>query len=293
MPVYNAERYLAAAVESILAQSFRDFEFLIINDGSTDDSQAILERYAVADPRIRLVSRENRGLVATLNEMIGLAKGDLLARMDADDVALPDRFEIQMAYLREHPEVVCLAGDCQAIDEHGWYLFDFKRPSGNAAIQERMLIGDNCIMHPSVILRRSAVLAVGGYCEDVKWAEDLDLWLKLGEIGEIAVVDHQVLKYRIHSDSIGAKYQDTQRISVELACTRAAQRRGIASKYQPAPPYRPTNRTELYTQSVGHGWIGHSQRNRPMALHYAWKSIRLIPWKPDAWRLLAFTLARA
>jgi glycosyltransferase involved in cell wall biosynthesis len=117
MPVYNTERYVAEAVESILAQTFRNFEFLIIDDGSTDRSLSILKRYAERDPRIYLVSRPNTGYVIALNEMLAMARGEFIARIDADDIALPERFEVQVAYLREHPEVVCLGSKVQFIDE--------------------------------------------------------------------------------------------------------------------------------------------------------------------------------
>src|SRR6476661_6105481 len=119
MPVYNAGRYVAEAVESILGQTYADFEFLIVDDGSTDRSRAILERYAARDPRIRLVSRPNTGYAAALNELLGLARGELVARMDADDVALPERLLRQVNYLRAHPEVVCVGTAVHLIDGGG------------------------------------------------------------------------------------------------------------------------------------------------------------------------------
>src|ERR1700726_1508117 len=106
MPVYNAERYVAEAVESILSQTFADFEFIIIDDGSKDRSLAILEEYAARDPRIRLVSRPNTGIVKALNQGLALASGELVARMDADDIAMPERLAKQRDYLADHPECV-------------------------------------------------------------------------------------------------------------------------------------------------------------------------------------------
>src|SRR6478672_11907562 len=103
MPVYNGARYLAEAVESILGQTFRDFELIIVNDGSTDGSEKILRRYAEQDGRIKLISRPNTGIVGALNDAIAASKCELMARMDADDVAMPDRFEKQLAYMRDHP----------------------------------------------------------------------------------------------------------------------------------------------------------------------------------------------
>ena len=122
MPVYNAKRYLEEAIESILGQTFRDFEFLIIDDGSTDRSLAILKRYAAQDARIRLSSRTNAGYVVRLNEMLHQARGDLVARMDADDVALPERFAQQVEFLRSHPEVDVVGGAQERIDSNGYLL---------------------------------------------------------------------------------------------------------------------------------------------------------------------------
>ena len=130
MPVYNAKRYLGEAVESILSQTFRDFEFLIIDDGSTDRSLAILQRYAAQDARIRLSSEPNAGYVVRLNEMLHQARGDLIARMDADDVALPERFARQVEFLRSHPEVDVVGGAHENIDSKGHLLNIHKRTSG-------------------------------------------------------------------------------------------------------------------------------------------------------------------
>ena len=118
LPVHNCERYVAEAIESILAQTFTDFEFLIVDDGSTDGTLPILNRFAARDSRIRVISRPNTGIVGALNEMLGLARADLVARMDADDVALPVRFERQVRYLDEHPECVMVGSRVTIIDGH-------------------------------------------------------------------------------------------------------------------------------------------------------------------------------
>ena len=125
MPVYNAERYIAEAVESILAQTYRDFEFIIIDDGSTDRSLAILERYAAQDVRIWLSSRPNAGLVVRLNEMAAEARSDVIAQMHADDIAMPERFARQFDFLNAHPEVVVVGCRTLAIDSDGDPLAEF------------------------------------------------------------------------------------------------------------------------------------------------------------------------
>ncbi len=121
MPVYNGERYLRPAIESILAQTFTDFEFVIIDDGSNDTSPSILRQYADRDPRVKLFLREHRGVPDTLNEAFATSRGKYLARMDCDDVALPERFARQVALLDADPAVVCAGGYFQLIDGRGRY----------------------------------------------------------------------------------------------------------------------------------------------------------------------------
>ena len=204
MPVYNAKRYIGEAIESILAQTFRDFEFLIIDDGSTDRSLAILERYAAQDTRIRLSSRPNAGYVVRLNEMLHQARGDLIARMDADDVALPERFARQVEFLHSHPEVDVVGGAQEQISSKGHYLSIHYDPQGHEEIEERGLTGVCAINHPSVMMRRKAVLAVGGYQVELMPAEDLDLWLRMGERGRLANLPDVITRYRLHDSSVSA-----------------------------------------------------------------------------------------
>ena len=187
MPVYNAQRYLAEAVDSILAQTWRDFEFVIVDDGSTDRSPKLLERYAVRDSRIKLIRRPNTGIVGALNDGLAAASGELVARMDADDVALPERFEKQVAYLAEHPEVVALGSRVTGVDPYGCVLFHSEHKLAHEEIDAGLLRGVGwAIVHPAAMLRREAVAKVGGYRKEFQWVEDLDLFLRLGEAGRLA-----------------------------------------------------------------------------------------------------------
>jgi glycosyltransferase involved in cell wall biosynthesis len=288
MPVYNTERYVAEAVESILAQTFGDFEFIIIDDGSTDGSRAILERYAKQDDRIRLISRPNTGIAGARNEALGLARGELIAVMDSDDVALPERFEVQVAYLREHPEVVCLGSVVQCIDEAGRYLFEsFHLATDHEAMQEMALRGQCPLAHPSMMMRREAVLAVNGYDPEFGLAEDHDLILRLGERGKLANLPQALQKYRWHDQSISAKKQALQADRGKLAVLRAWERRGIERRDFSVTPWRPTNRHARFEYAVRFGWTGYMRGDREMAQVYAAKALRLIPWRSDGWRLLA------
>ena len=151
LPVYNAQDYLRDAVESILAQTYRDFTFIIINDGSTDDSLEILQEYADKDKRIKLVSRENRGLIYTLNEAISLCDSKYIARMDADDVALPKRFEKQVDYLERHPKVAVLGTGYRYLTETGEIGKKRSIFTSHEDIVASFFFG-NPIAHPSVMI---------------------------------------------------------------------------------------------------------------------------------------------
>ena len=292
MPVYNAECYIGEAVESILAQTFADFELIIIDDGSTDGSLAILERLAALDGRIRLVSRENRGLVATLNELLGMARGDLIARMDADDAAIPERFAWQVEFLRDRPEVVCVGGYQRWIDPDGRDLHIYTCPLEDAEIQDRMLLGHCEINHPSVMMRREVALAVGGYRAEMEQLEDLDLWLRMGERGRLANLDRVVTRYRIHEGAKSEKYQDRHAEFIKKISDEACDRRGIPRRYVPAPPFRPIGRASKHAAWIGYGWLGFNRGDRTMARFYGLKAVGLMPWRPDGWRLLACSLVK-
>src|SRR5206468_9751769 len=221
MSVYNAQRYLAAAIDSILAQTFTDFEFIIIDDGSTDRSPRILADFAAKDSRIRVETRANKGLTRSLNEAIGLSRGEFIARMDADDIAMPDHLQTQVNFLRAHSDVVLLGGGYELIDGAGRLLTKIIPPGDDATLQEYALSGRTPICHPLAMMRHDAVNRVAGYDESLAVAQDLDLWLKLGEIGNLACVPDILLRYRQHPQSVSEKKQSLQVQNMRLACERA------------------------------------------------------------------------
>ncbi len=292
MPVYNAARYLAEAVESILGQTFADFEFLIVDDGSTDRSRAILERYAARDGRIRLTSRPNTGHTVALNELLDLARGELVARMDADDVALPERLARQVDYLRAHPDVVCIGTAVHFIDAAGRFLRDGHPGMDHEAIQERALAGDCPLNHPSVMMRRAALEAVGGYHPESEPAEDLDLWLRLGEVGLLTNLPDVLMKYRQHTESFSEQHQRLQLERSAAAVLDACQRRGIPPRHVAVDRWRPVDRRSRMQTYVGYGCRGLERNDYPMALHYGLQAIRQVPWRAGGWWLLARLLRR-
>ena len=154
LPVHNASRYVGAAVESILRQTHRDFEFLILDDGSRDDSLALLRRFDARDARVHVISRPNTGIVGALNELVALAKGEWLFRMDADDVARPQRFQRQLAYLDANPDCVALGSRALFMDPDGSPLLEFIDCFEHADIERTLMRPAIGILHPTVAISR-------------------------------------------------------------------------------------------------------------------------------------------
>jgi glycosyltransferase involved in cell wall biosynthesis len=287
MSVHNAQPYLAGAIDSILAQTFGDCEFIIIDDGSTDDSPRILKEYATRDPRVRVISRANKGLTASLNEAISHARGEFLARMDADDVATPNRFQIQVDYLRSHLDVVLLGGAYQLIDGAGRLLTTITPPGDDATLQEHALSGRTPISHPLAMMRADAVRKVDGYDDTLAVAQDLDLWLKLGEVGKLAAVSDVLLQYRQHESSVSETKQALQVRNMRLACERAYARRGIQRQFLGDSGWRPSDdRASRHRYALQYGWWAFQSAQRKTAMHYGLRAIAAAPFNLDSWRLL-------
>lgn len=204
MPVYNAERFLEEALSSISKQTFKDFELLIINDGSTDSSASIIQKYARDDPRIQIINQANQGVGDSLIRGANLVKGRYTARMDADDIALPSRLEEEYQYLESHPKCAVIATVVRVIDDagkfKGFWTAD-KETLTPKQISSRLPI-ENCIAHPSIMIRTS-VLKMFGFDASQVPAEDYDLWLRLLSAGyEIHKLPTPLMLYRVHDDSV-------------------------------------------------------------------------------------------
>jgi hypothetical protein len=222
MPVYNGEQFLEEAVESIQRQTFADWELVAIDDGSQDSSRSVLRRFAAADPRIRVIENEtNGGISAALNSGWQEARGAYIARLDADDVALPERLARQVDVLNAHPSVAVVGSAAILIDLEGRRLSIAQVPTSNRAIK-RILPRRNCFNHPSVTLRRTALEAVGGYRFD--HVEDYDLWLRLAERFGLANLSDPMILYRIHAEQVSLRVLEDQ-VRRAMAVREAAQRR--------------------------------------------------------------------
>jgi glycosyltransferase involved in cell wall biosynthesis len=196
LPVYNGGDTLAQAVESILNQTLANFELLIIDDASKDNSAGVIRQYASQDSRIKPVFHEvNQGLTATLNEGLKLAQSDYVARMDHDDESLPNRLQIQWDYLQANPDIVVAGSFVYHMGNQPEYDRLVELPIENSKIQEK-LKQYNCLYHPSVMMRRIPILAIGGYRPEFKNAEDYDLWLRVSKVYQLANIPQPLLRYR-------------------------------------------------------------------------------------------------
>ena len=200
IPVYNGGLYLKDCIESILNQTYSNIEVIIIDDGSTDNSLDIMQYYKKIDSRLVVISRENKGLIFTLNEAISVANGSLIARMDSDDIAHSDRITKQVNFMSRNAEVDLLGLQAVKIDKDGIEFGRLKRPTGSKAINTFSLI-NSPVIHPGVMIRSSA-LKTDFYNFNDLYVEDYAAWLRLNNGYNIANLDEILLSYRVHEKSI-------------------------------------------------------------------------------------------
>lgn len=288
MTVRDAERFVAEAVESVLAQSFGDFEFLVYDNESRDDTAAIVSAYVERDPRVMLHSRPHANLAQRLREGVAQARGEFVARMDADDVARPERFVLQLAWLREHPECVAVGSDVLLVDPQRRPIRCAGVPTHHEAIVEQLLAGHGTALpHPAVMLRREAVVSAGSYRVDHPYAEDIDLFLRLARRGHLANLADILLEYRQHSGAVTSQRIAEQRRSLEGLLRRERSERGLEALAAPLLASAPESQVERW-EAWARGAIGGGHRGT--ARHYAWAVVRAAPIRWRSWRLLGRAL---
>lgn len=207
VPVFNGERFLAEALESIRAQSYRNLEILVVDDGSSDKTPTILREFSKSDPRFVILTKANGGIAAALNAGIAAAKGVFIARMDADDIMMPQRIERQVAFLNTNEALGFCASSIEKIDADGKRVGDYVAPITSLEKLREFLARRTyfSFTHPTVMFRTAHLAAVGGYSTKFEPCEDLDLFLRLHSAGHPGLaLEEKLIKYRLHANSVSA-----------------------------------------------------------------------------------------
>ena len=229
LPVYNAEKYLGETLASLCRQTFERFEIIAINDGSSDRSLNLLKDWMERDRRIQVFDQTNSGLIATLNRGLELASCELIARADADDLYHPQRLELQYRAMIERPAVVLLGARAIKIDSNGRILYAEAQPEEEQLILESLSAGfGGVVPHPVAMFRKSAVIKAGRYRPEARHCEDLDLWIRLVSLGEVANLPQHLVYYRVHEESICATQWEEQRENAKVIVTEWLKKSGRA-----------------------------------------------------------------
>jgi glycosyltransferase involved in cell wall biosynthesis len=224
VPVRNGARWLRDAIDSVTAQTFRDFELLIVDDGSTDETPRMLSELAARDDRVVIIQQGALGLAIALNRGFAEARGPLIARLDADDRAFPERLDRQMRHLAMHPEIGLLGSWAQLIDDNSKSIGQLK-PETDPEKLAGILTRTNPFVHSSVMLRVEIARRLGGYRSFFQAAEDYDLWLRFSEVTKVANLAETLVQYRRHGRNVTRRDAIRQAFSVGLALRSAKARR--------------------------------------------------------------------
>lgn len=227
LPVYNAVEFIGESIQSILDQTYSNFELIIIDDGSTDGSDLLCKKYATLDQRVRYLSQSNMGIVTALNIGIDNAKGQLLCRMDADDISLSDRIEKQVLEFVRRKNLVLLGSQVLFTDFHRVSTLS-NYPLNDKDCRERMVLGP-CFAHPSVMIRMSIVNKYNiRYTDEYLYAEDYYMWVVLSSYGEVSNLNEVLLKYRVHNMQTSQMKSAVQTNShVMISCKYMDQKYGL------------------------------------------------------------------
>jgi glycosyltransferase involved in cell wall biosynthesis len=199
MPAYNAECYIAEAIDSVLRQTYVDFEFIIVNDGSTDNTLNIINRFN--DPRIRIINQDNQGVAAALNNGLKHARARYIARFDADDICYPERLKKQLSFLEKNPEYILAGSDVEYISAGGDHLFNFEciAHTHEEIIQKMYFYCP--FVHPAVMYKKDTIISLGGYPENAHNFEDYLLWTGIAKAGKLYNIPEPLIKYRLNPTS--------------------------------------------------------------------------------------------
>lgn len=287
MSVYNCRAYLADAIDSVCRQTFTDFEFIVIDDGSTDGSAEIMDRAATLDARLRVIRRPNTGLVGALNEGLAAARGEFVARMDADDLCAPERFSAQLRFLQENPGCVAVGAAVDLIDPVGRRLKTMRPPLAHGDIMKELLLGNGAaLVHAAGIFRASALAAVSGYNPAFAgYGEDWDLFLRLSRQGTLANLGDVLYRYRMHPHSCNLTLHADQVRNYLAAINRVRQEEGLdaiiaLSGSRPRPTTATIHR--LWAE-----WAIEGAEYRT-ARHHSFRALIHAPFDRASWRFLKY-----
>jgi glycosyltransferase involved in cell wall biosynthesis len=283
--VYNGQRFIAAAIESILKQTFTDFEFIVVDDGSTDKTVSILQKYASQDPRLKVVQIPHGGIVDAANAGLQAARAPLIARADADDISMPERFAKQVQYMAEHPDVVCLGSRMWLMEPYGSIIDQSHHPLTHEEIDRELLRGSGWAMpQPVAMLRKEAITKIGGYRKEYLWSEDLDLFLRIAEVGRLANLPDLLIKYRSHAGSTNHRLPHVQFELSRKCIVETYQRRGlpVPADLDLMSPFE-NKPIDKYLQWA---WAALREKNVRGARLNAWKAVREKPFFSQSWRAM-------
>lgn len=286
IPAYNAEPYLAEAIRSVLDQTLGDIELIAVNDGSTDGTPGIIQAMAKADPRVRVIDQANQGVCVASNNAIRAARSNLIARMDADDVSLPDRLEKQYRYMTEHPDCLVLSGAVLNADLALCPIEPSRPPLDHHAIEAGLFSGVvGTLCNGCSMLRRDAFLEVGGFNPAYARAEELDLFLRMAERGRLANLPDTLYIVRHHLQSMSrSETLQTLRDLKYTILRETCERRGIDP--ESIEMAHPGGVLETYQVHIGWSSRALASGYRRTALRHALLAVGRGPLRRGAWGVL-------
>lgn len=293
IPVFNTAEFVLEALQSIAFQTFTDLELIVIDDGSHDNSNALLVEFAAREPRMTLIARENRGLIATRNELLSMARGEFVAWMDSDDVSTPERLALQLAAFATSPNLVCVGGFAQCMDPQGEYLNIERYPLSHEEIVAEQR-GGGGFRFATALMKRSAAIRVGSFREPFRIGEDFDFLLRLGELGELGNVPDVIYLYRQHISSVCAQmrpqwyaYRDTIIALAQERRDHGQDRLQRGAQLNIVVPEGVDDRNSVPTTYAIWSRCALDNGNRRLAIRYAVSAIRAEPTVMTGWASLA------
>ncbi|HEY8750259.1 MAG TPA: glycosyltransferase [Tepidisphaeraceae bacterium] len=280
---FNAQRFLTAAIDSLLAQTFEDFELIVVDDGSQDRTFQILNEFQARDPRVRPLRIPHGGIVDAANTGLKAARSDLIARADADDLNFPNRLQKQFDYLESHPEVVAVGSRMEVIEPYGSPLRITDHKLTHEEIEAEFLRGVGwALPQPTAMLRKSIALKVGGYRHNYPYSEDFDLFLRMAEAGRLANLPDVLVQYRLHPGSSNWNHHRIQMSNKTKLLSEAYARRGST---MPTGMNFHSGWDQPISERYIH-WLWSALKNNDVrgARKHAWSALKSAPLSTSAWR---------